>query len=337
MKKGFDSSLYLKLEEQEIRKRIAKYARSYIEIGGKLLSDGHASRVLPGYHKKNKIKLLRRFKNCEVIYCMNAKHLEKNSLINQDEKEYLTQSLKDLKKLKKIFKKVSVVITRFSGEMKALFYAQILAYKKIPVLFHKEITSYAKNFKETIKGYSEQPYIPVKGQLIIVTGPSSGSGKMAVCISQLYHELKEKERSFYLKLESFPVQDLPPGHPINVAYEAATANLQDKNKIDPYLKKYSGKIKTNYNRDINNYKILKNLIKKITKEKYPFGYHSPTDMGVNMIAKAIKNESVCRIASLKEIFRRKKFYLKAYHKGQETKATLERMQEIIDKLRKTIK
>ncbi|MEK6916102.1 MAG: DUF1846 domain-containing protein [Nanoarchaeota archaeon] len=330
MKKGFDARKYEILQGKAITKRLDRNKRIYLEVGGKLLVDNHASRVLPGYNKKAKQNILRNLSKKEAIYCFNAKKLEENNLLSNGEPNYKLRILKDLEKIKKegIINK-HVVVTRYLGQKKAQNFLEELEKLGKKVYFHNEIKNYAKNLNETLMGYKKQPYIPVQEKIIIVTGPASGSGKMAVIMSQLNHEYQNGIKATYSKYETFPIKDLLPNHPINLAYEAATADLQDINMIDPYHKRYYGLNKTNYNRDIENYAILQKIIKKITHKKYPFDYKSPTDMGINTAGQCIIDEDVCIKASIKEINRRNIFYKNQYKIGKETKDTVIRMNEII--------
>lgn len=334
MKIGFDSKKYIKYQEKDIKKRIMQSERIYLEFGGKLLVDGHASRVLPGYDKKTKIKLIKRLSKPEIIYCINAKQIEQNNVISSDQSTYRQQSLNDLKEIKKnnIYNKF-VAITRFSGEQSAIKFAEIIKKLGKKVLFFAEVRDYTKNIIRAVSSCKYQPYIPVNGKIIIVTGPASGAGKMSVAMSQLYHEKERGINSSYAKFETFPIHNLPLKHPINLAYEAATANLGDINMIDPYHKKYYKKEEVNYNRDIENFKILQKILKNLTKEKFPFGYKSPTDMGVNKAKEGIVDEEICKKAAIEEIYRRKDFYENQYKLGKEKKSTIKRMNEIIKDLK----
>ena len=333
MKRGFDSSRYVKAQTKEILKRVNKFKRLYLEFGGRLIYDGHASRVLPGYKKTTKVELLKKLKNPEIIYCINSKDLQSKRVLGLKKRSYQEQSLKDLRDIKKFgLKNNIIVITRFGGEQKAKKFSKKLEAKGKTVYFHKEIKGYSKSVNKAIEGYKTQPYISIKNDLIIVSGPAGGSGKMAVALSQIYHEKKKKIKSGFAKFETFPFWNLSLDHPINLAYEAATADLQDVIMIDPFHKKAYNKIAVNYNRDIKNFSILQALSKKITKEKFPFRYKSPTDMGINMAKIGIIDDKICRNASIKEINRRYNFYKKEFKKGRESKSTIKRMEQILEKL-----
>ena len=333
MKRGFDTSKYIRAQKKEILNRIKKFDRLYLEFGGHLCYDGHASRVLPGYNPKTKLKLLKTLGKLEIIYCVNTKDLTSKKRLGDFNLNYKQKTIKDLKLLKRAGLKVDyVVITKFSNEEKAKELKKILDKKVRKVYFHKEIKGYSKSVKKAIKAYKENPIIPITSKLVIVTGASSGSGKMATAMSQIYSDINRKIKSGFAKFETFPIYNLPLDHVINIAYEAATADLQDKNKIDPYHLKHHKKKAVNYNRDINNFAILMKISKSITKNKAAFGYHSPTDMGVSNTKAGIINEEVCKQAAIREIKRREKVYLHEFKKARETKATLNRMKEILRKL-----
>lgn len=333
MKKGFDTEKYIQIQKKEILKRMKKFDRLYLEVGGHLAYDGHASRILPGYAPKTKLKLLKTLGKLEIIYCVNARDLNTKKRLGDFNLNYKKQTLKDLRLFKRAGLKVDyVVITRFDNQAKALKLKKILDKKVKKVYLHKEIKDYS-NPAKALKGYEKNPALPIVFDLVIITGAASGSGKMAVAMSQIYSNVKRKINTGYAKLETFPIYDLGLDNPINLAYEAATADLQDKNKIDPYyFKKYHKKV-VNYNRDIKNFAILLKISKLITKKKTAFGYNSPTEMGINNTKKGIINEKICEQAAIKEIRKRQKFYLREFRKGRENKQTLERMKEILKKIK----
>ena len=332
MKRGFDTEKYIRAQKKEILKRMKKFDRLYLEVGGHLAYDGHASRVLPGYDPKTKLRLLKDLGKLEIIYCVNAKDLSSKKRLGDFNLNYKKQTLKDLRFFKRAGLKVDyVVITRFSDEKQAKKLKKILDKKVRKVYFHNEIKGYS-NVKNAIKGYEKNSSIPITSKLVIVTGAASGSGKMAVTMSQIYSDRKRKIKSGFAKLETFPVYDLPLKHPINIAYEAATADLQDKNKIDPYHLKHHKKKAVNYNRDIDNFEILMKISRLITKKKSAFGYYSPTDMGVSNTKAGIIDEEICKQAAINEIKKREKVYLKEYKRGREKKETLTRMKEIMKKI-----
>lgn len=329
---GFSSQKYIKAQKKEVLVRLKRFDRLYLEVGGKVCYDGHASRVLPGYKPETKINFLKSLKDLSLIYCVNAEDLQSNRILGDKRLNYEQQTISDLNSLDKAKIHSIVVITKYSKEPKANELKKKLEKLGRKVYFHKRIEGYYYDLDKILEGYSEQPYIDVKTKLVVVSGPAGNSGKMATALTQIYHELKMGKKSGFAKYETFPIWNLPINHPINIAYEAATADILDKLMIDPYhLKAYSVKA-VNYNRDIKNFAILIKLIQKITKQKNPFGYKSPTDMGINMLKQGITNDKVCREAAIKEIHRRYNFYKQEYTKGRESKKTIQRMEEILRKV-----
>ena len=333
MIKGFDSERYIDAQSKEILKRVNMYDRLYIEFGGHLTYDGHASRVLPGYNPKTKINLLSALGKIQIIYCVNSKDLQSKKKLEDFNFSYQEQTLNDLEKIEdKKLPRPIVCITRYEGEEKAKKFKKKLENKGYKVYIQREIPHYLKSVTAVLRGYDAEPYIQVKEKIIVVTGAAGGSGKMAVALCQVYKDRKKGIKSGYSKFETFPIWNLPLNNPINIAYEAATADLQDKNMIDPFHLKAYHKKAVNYNRDIENFKILKRIANKLfAKGKFP--YKSPTDMGVNMAKKGIIKEEICEKAALKEIKRRMKFYKQQYEKGEESYKTIERMEEIMKKIK----
>lgn len=332
MKRGFDSKKYFVSQSSEILKRLNLFDRLYLEIGGKLVYDMHAFRVLPGYKKTSKIDLLKQMGEVEIIYCVNAKDLVSSRHLGDFDLGYKKQVLKDIKDIKKKGLKIDFIcITRYEGEKGVDIFKKLLEKKGIEVVVHHEIKNYLKNVDNVLRGYSKEKIIPVKKKLVAVTGPAGGSGKMSTALNQIYLDRKKGIKSGFAKYETFPIWNLPLNHPINVAYEAATADLGDVNMIDPYHKKAYGVKAVNYNRDIENFEILKNIGKKLFhKGKFP--YKSPTDMGVNMVKEGIINEEVCRRTAIKEIKRRWKIYSREFKKGRESEKTLKRMKILLKKV-----
>lgn len=342
MKRGFDSSEYIKIQKKEILKRMKRFQRLYLEVGGHLCYDGHASRVLPGYDPKTKLKLIKSLSNIhggiEIIYCINANDIDSKKRLGDFKLNYRKQALKDLSEFKKSGISVNyIVITRFKKYSLSLENFIKILEKRVKrvkrVYVHKEIRGYMKSSEYAIKGYEKSDYIKLNSKLIIVTGAAGGSGKMATAMSQIYNDIKNKINSGFAKLETFPVWNLPLNHPVNLAYEAATADLQDKNEIDPYHLKYYHVKAVNYNRDIKNFSILMKIANSITKSKSAFGYHSPTDMGIGNTKAGIISDEICRDAAIKEIYRRKKVYEKEFYAGRESRKTLKRMEEIMKELK----
>ncbi len=328
MKRGFDSKKYFEAQSSEVFRRLSIYDRLYLEIGGKFVYDMHASRVLPGYKKTSKIEFIKSLGEIEIIYCVNAKDLVSSRHLGDFDLSYFKQVLKDLKDIKKFGLKVNFIcITRYSKEKGILLIKEKLENKDYSVFVRNEIKDYEKGINYVLKGYSKEKHIPVSKKIIVITGASGGSAKMATALNQIYLEKKKKIKSGFSKFETFPVWNLPLNHPVNLAYEAATADLGDFNVIDKYYQKKYGKIAVNYNRDLYNFKILKKIDSK---------YSSPTEMGVNMAKVCIIDDSICRRAALKEIKRRWKVYSKEFKKGRETKETLNRMNEVMKKAKLTI-
>ncbi len=356
MKKGFNTEKYIAAQTTEILKRIRNFGKLYLEIGGKLCYDKHAARVLPGYRETSKIEILKRLStsiehnfsdpSLKIIYCVSAKNLEKNRVVGLSKLDYKEKTLKDLGDLKKFgFKNIVVIITRFSKEKMAREFGISLRKLKYRVYFHNEIEGYGNNLAATLRGYEKNNYVKINKDLIVVTGPASGSGKMGFCLSQIYHERKNiasknvpsiRQASTYTdkvgkfaKFESFPIWNLPMNHPINLAYEAATADLGDYNVIDTYHKKAYGKRAVNYNRDVNNFGILMGIAQRISGEKWPCGYRSPTDMGMNMMKVGIVDDLICREAAKIEIRKRLKNALRC---GKKCKTETKRLEKISKKI-----
>ena len=306
MKTGFDNEKYLKIQSEHIKKRIAQFGdKLYLEFGGKLFDDHHASRVLPGFKPDSKLDMLKQLKDeAEIIIVISSIDIEKNKVrgdlgITYDE---------DVLRLKKEFEKVgfyvsSVVMTHYNGQSSADAYRQRLERKGIKVYYHYTIEGYPNNVSliDSDEGFGKNDYVVTTRPLVVVTAPGPGSGKMAVCLSQLYHENKRQIKAGYAKFETFPVWNLALKHPVNMAYEAATADLNDVNMIDPFHLEAYGTIASSYNRDIEIFPVLSALFEGIYGES---PYKSPTDMGVNMIGFCMRNEDACCNAAREEIIRR---------------------------------
>ena len=306
MKIGFDNEKYLKIQSERIKERIAQFGdKLYLEFGGKLFDDNHASRVLPGFKPDTKLQMLMQLSDCaEILFVISALDIEKNKMrgdlgITYDE---------DVLRLRAEFENVglyvsSVVITHYNGQSSAASYRARLERLGIKVYYHYTIDGYPNNVAliDSDEGFGKNDYVETTRPLVIVTAPGPGSGKMAVCLSQLYHENKRGVKAGYAKFETFPVWSLPLKHPINMAYEAATADLNDVNMIDPFHLEAYDKIAVNYNRDIEIFPVLNTLFESIYGES---PYKSPTDMGVNMIGFCMSDEDVCCNAARDEIIRR---------------------------------
>ena len=306
MKIGFDNEKYLKIQSEHIRERIAQFdGKLYMELGGKLFDDHHASRILPGFQPDSKLRMLAQLRDSiEIVIVISAEDIERNKVradlgITYDED---VLRLRD-EFMKRDFMVGSVVITHYNGQMAADQFRHRLERMGIKTYIHYPIEGYPHNVQliASDEGYGKNDFVETSRELVIVTAPGPGSGKMAVCLSQLYNENRRGKRAGYAKFETFPVWNLPLKHPINIAYEAATADLNDVNMIDPFHLEAYGKIAINYNRDIEIYPVLNALFEGIYGEN---PYKSPTDMGVNMIGFCISDDEVCCQASRDEIIRR---------------------------------
>ncbi len=310
MKIGFDNDKYLKIQSEHIKERISNFeGKLYLEFGGKLFDDYHAARVLPGFAPDSKLNMLLQLKDeSEVVIAISAEDIERNKKRGDLDIGYDDDVLRLVGNFRDRGLSVnSVVITRFTPSAAVNQFKQRLERKKIKVYKHYSIEGYPNNvpFIVSDKGYGKNEYIETTRPLIIVTAPGPGSGKMATCLSQLYHENKRGIKAGYAKFETFPVWNLPLKHPVNLAYEAATADLNDVNMIDPFHLSAYGETAVNYNRDVEIFPVLSATFESIYGES---PYKSPTDMGVNMIGKCITDDEVCKEASRQEIIRR---YFKA--------------------------
>lgn len=306
MKYGFDNEKYLRIQSEHIKERIAQFGNKlYLELGGKLFDDHHASRVLPGFQPDSKLRMLQQLSDhAEIVIVISAVDIEKNKVRND---LGITYDM-DVLRLRDEFQKRgflvgSVVITHYNGQSSAVAFRQRLDRLGIKTYCHYTIEGYPNNVAliDSDEGFGKNDYIETSRPLVIVTAPGPGSGKMAVCLSQLYNEHKRGVEAGYAKFETFPVWSLPLKHPVNIAYEAATADLNDVNMIDPFHLEAYGKTAINYNRDIEIFPVLDALFEGIYGHN---PYKSPTDMGVNMVGFCINDDEVCREASKDEIIRR---------------------------------
>lgn len=305
MKKCFDAEKYLKLQTKKIKERIKMFDKLYIEFGGKLIDDQHAARTIPGFLPDLKIRLLQEFKDeAEVILCINANAIEKSKIRADHMISYETEVLRLIEFLRSKGLTVnSVVITLFDGQKKAKDFARRLEDYSIKPYFHTFTKGYPTDVDTIVsdEGYGANPYIETTKKLVVVSAPGPCSGKLATSLSQLYHESKRGVKAGYAKFETFPVWNLPLKHPVNIAYEAATADLNDKNMIDYFhLEKY-GKTVVNYNRDLETFPVLKEILTRIMGKSI---YFSPTDMGVNMVGFCITDDAAVQKAAKDEIVRR---------------------------------
>ncbi len=336
MKKiGFDNEKYLQVQSKAIMERIKSFNNKlYLEFGGKILYDYHASRVLPGYDPNVKIKLLQNLKDqVEIILCIYAGHIEKRKMRADFGITYDADALRIIEELKSYGLEVSaVVITRFEGQAPAEIFKRKLERRNIRVYTHSYTKGYPTDIDLVVseQGYGANNFIPTEKPLVVVIGPGPGSGKLATCLSQLYHEYKRGNIAGYAKFETFPIWDLPLKHPVNIAYEAATADLGDYNLIDPYHLQAHGVTAVNYNRDVETFPILKRILEKITGKDSV--YCSPTDMGVNRCSVGIINDEVVQEAAKQEIIRRYFRYKCEYMLGLVDKKTIERVELLMEEL-----
>ena len=264
MEKGFDTEKYLEVQSSEILKRVNDFDKLYLEFGGKICDDLHAARVLPGYDSNAKIKMLEMIKDdSEIVFCISAKDIENGKMRADFGLNYEAVTLKSINDLRNFGLDVSaVVINRFSGEKKALKFKKYLENIGIRAYLQNEIEGYPADVDKIVsdEGYGKNPYIETKKQIVVVTGAGPGSGKMSCCLSQLYHDNLRGVKSGLSKFETFPIWDLEIDHPVNLAYEAATADIGDVNMIDPFHLQAKGVAAVNYNRDVENFPILKNIL-----------------------------------------------------------------------------
>ncbi len=316
-KTGFDNDKYIRMQSEHIRERIAEFGgKLYMEFGGKLFDDYHASRVLPGFQPDSKIRMLSQLKDdVEIIVAINSRDIEKNKVRGDLGITYDTDVLRLIDAFHSYgFYVGSVVLTRFDSSETVLAYKKRLENLGIRVYKHYSIAGYPSNIPLIIsdEGYGKNEYIETKRSLVVVTAPGPGSGKMAVCLSQLYQEHKNGVMAGYSKFETFPVWNLALSHPVNLAYEAATADLNDINMIDPFHLEAYGKTTVNYNRDVEIFPVLNEMFKRIYGDS---PYKSPTDMGVNMVGNCIFDDAVVRSEARQEIIRRYYKEKCALHKG----------------------
>jgi uncharacterized protein (UPF0371 family) len=332
MERGFDIKKYLEIQTKEILERVSGFEKLYLEFGGKLYGDFHAERVLPGYHPNTKIEMLKKIKDkCEIIFCISAKDIENSKMRGDFGMNYTSSALKSINDLKEMELEVSaIIINRFSGEKKALKLKQYLDNLRIKTYLQKEIEGYPAEVNKIVseEGYGQNPYVETTKPIIVVTGVGPGSGKMSFCLSQLYFDNLNNKKAGFAKFETFPIWNLPLEHPVNMAYEAATADIGDKNMIDPFHLREHNITAINYNRDIENFPILKKILEKIGDGDYK----SPTEMGVNKAKEGIIDNLVVEKAAKQEIIRRYFRYKKEYQLGLIEKTVLDKIERIMQSL-----
>ncbi len=332
-KYAFDNDLYIQSQSAHIRERIAKFGgKLYLEFGGKLYDDYHASRVLPGFQPDSKLRMLLNLKDqVEMVIAINADDIEKNKVRGDLGITYD----RDVIRLIDIFRGLglyvsSVVLTRFNGQTIAKAFQSRLESLGLKVYHHYAIEGYPSNIAHIVsdEGYGKNEFIKTSRELVVVTAPGPGSGKLATCMSQLYHEHKQGIRAGYAKFETFPVWNLPLNHPVNLAYEAATADLSDVNMIDPFHLEAYGRTTVNYNRDVEAFPVLVAMFERILGE---CPYKSPTDMGVNMVGNCIVEDEAAREASRQEILRRYYTLLCDQKQGKATDSQVLKMELLMKK------
>ncbi len=306
MQRGFDKDKYIEMQSHRIRERIDQFGgKLYLEFGGKLFDDYHASRVLPGFEPDLKARMLSSLAaDAEVLVALNANDIEQDKRRSDIGISYAEDALR----LLDIFRGMGIavggiVITRYTGQPHAEAYQARVEALGIPVYRHYPIKDYPANVDLIVsdEGFGANQFAQTTKPLVVVTAPGPGSGKLAVCLSQIYHEFSHGVQAGYAKFETFPVWNLPLKHPVNIAYEAATADLDDRNVIDPFHLDAYDQVTVNYNRDVDSFPVLKSMMDRIVGES---PYQSPTDMGVNMVGYCISDDEVCRTAAKAEIVRR---------------------------------
>ena len=330
---AFDNDKYLQTQSQHIRQRIAQFGgKLYLEFGGKLYDDNHAARVLPGFQPDSKLRMLLQLKDqVEMVIAINAADIEKNKVRGDLGITYD----RDVIRLIDVFRGFdlyvsSVVLTRYNGQPAAKAFQSRLESMGVKVYHHYAIEGYPSNIAHVVsdEGYGRNDYIETTRELVVVTAPGPGSGKLATCLSQVYHEHKRGIKAGYAKFETFPVWNLPLNHPVNLAYEAATADLSDVNMIDPFHLEAYGQTTVNYNRDVEAFPVLVTMFEEILGE---CPYKSPTDMGVNMVGNCIVDDTVAVEASRQEIIRRYYSALCDQKQGKGTDETVLKLELLIKK------
>lgn len=334
MKAGFDPQKYIEEQSKYILERVNNYDKLYLEFGGKLIGDKHAKRVLPGFDEDAKIKLLQKLKDqTEIIICVYAGDIERNKIRGDFGITYDMEVLRLLDDFRSYDLEVnSVVITRYSEMPATDVFINKLERRNIKVYKHVSIPGYPADIDTIVSenGYGSNPYITTSKPIVVVTAPGANSGKLATCLSQLYHEYNEGRISGYSKFETFPVWNLPLKHPVNIAYEAATIDLKDVNMIDNFhFEKYQ-EVTVNYNRDMEMFPVVKRIIEKITGKESVF--QSPTDMSVNRVAFGITDDEMVCEASKQEIIRRYFTTACDFKKGLLDEESLNRMKVIMEEV-----
>ncbi len=333
-REGFDNEKYRKLQSSKIKERISLFGeRLYLEFGGKIFDDFHASRVLPGFAPDSKIKMLAELRDdAEIIVSINAEDIEKNKVRGDLGITYDLDVLRHIDAFRGHGLYVSaVVMTRYTASQSAEAFKKKLENLGLKVYKHYDIPGYPHNIPLIVseRGYGKNEYVEVTRSIVVVTAPGPGSGKMATCLSQIYHESKRGLKSGYAKFETFPIWNLPLSHPVNLAYEAATADLADVNMIDPFHLDAYGTLAVNYNRDVEVFPVLRSMLKGILGE---CPYKSPTDMGVNMVGDCIYDDGAVCDAAKQEIIRRCYTALCDRRKGSSNDAEVDKLELLLQKV-----
>lgn len=333
MNKAFDNDKYIKLQSEKIEERISHFDKLYMEFGGKLFDDSHASRVLPGFLPDSKLRMLYNLKDLsEIIITINANDIENNKIRGDNETSYDAETIR----LKEAFEEYGflvngIIITQFDNQPKAVKYQKYLDNLGIASYKTYDIKGYPNNIDHIISkdGFGKNERVKTTRPLVVITGPGPGSGKMATCLSQMYLDHEAGINAGYAKFETFPIWNLALKHPVNMAYEAATANLDDVNMIDPYHLDAYGELAVNYNRDVEAFPILKKMFEKIMGT---CPYKSPTDMGVNMVGFCIEDEEEAKRASKEEIIRRYYNTLVDFRYAKESYHAVEKIEMLMSQL-----
>lgn len=330
--KGFDVERYLEEQSAEILKRVGNFDKLYLEFGGKIYGDFHAARVLPGYDPDTKIRMLQMIKDkSEIVFCISAKDIENTRIRGDFNLTYETMALKSINDLRNFGLDVSsMVINRFAGEKKALKFKQYLENIGVKCYLQNEIEGYPADVDKIVsdEGYGKNPYVETSKPVVIVTGVAPGSGKMSLCLSQMYLDSQKGIKSGFAKFETFPIWNLPIDHPVNVAYEAATVDIGDFNLVDPFHLEAYNISSINYNRDVENFPILMNILKKIGN----CDYKSPTDMGVSKAKEGIVKNFVVEEAAKQEAIRRYFRHKKERLLGVVDDEVVKRIEKIMQRL-----
>ncbi len=337
-REGFDNDRYLEAQAAAIVERVERFSgKLYLEFGGKLLHDMHAARVLPGYDPDVKVKLLKRLEDMvEIVFCIHAGDIERGRIRGDFGLTYDVASLKTFDDIERFgFRVSAVIVNRYRGQASADRFLRFIGSRGIPVYTQPEIQGYPADVERIVseEGYGRNPFVPTGKPLVIVTGAGPGSGKMSTCLSQVYHHHLRGEPAGFAKFETFPIWNLPLDHPVNLAYEAATADLRDRNLVDPFHLAAYGVAAINYNRDIENFSIMKEIIARIGDGgSFLNTYRSPTDMGVNRARDGIVDDSVVREAARQEIVRRHFRYEWECKRGFESRETVDVVEKLMQQV-----